>query len=197
MAGLTAKVQIQPSLHRCTPHAAEIDIKIGSEALVYRDEPGKWIGPFLVIDNNPKNIHVDQNGHLVQYSIDRCKPYKIEEETREVLHDSDNITDIALRESQNEDLAHSEEGFDAWVLPQSPEINPSVFVVQSISTSEPQAQHEDFVKAKKKEIEGLEARQIWTAVRKEDILIGANIVGGRFEITLKNYLTSEKTAKVR
>lgn len=53
------------------------------------------------------------------------------------------------------------------------------------------------MKLKKSKVDGLIKRDIWEVVNKSDIPLDATIVGGRFELTLKNYGTPTEKAKGR
>lgn len=55
----------------------------------------------------------------------------------------------------------------------------------------------DFTHAKQIEVEGLKKRRIWSVVNKKDVDENANILGGRFVLTLKNLGTPNETPKVR
>lgn len=49
----------------------------------------------------------------------------------------------------------------------------------------------------KDEVSGLNKRRIWITVNEAEIPSGANLRGGRFILSLKNYGTPDEKAKVR
>lgn len=72
-----------------------------------------------------------------------------------------------------------------------------MFLVQIINPKYPLAQQEDFIEAKQNEIDGLHARKICTKVKRNEIPPKASIIGGRFVLTLNNFLTPEEMCKAR
>lgn len=71
------------------------------------------------------------------------------------------------------------------------------FIIKVVTPTEERAQREDFQIAKQKEVDGLVRRNIWKKVHISTIPRNANIVSGRFALTLKNYGTLEEVPKVR
>lgn len=59
------------------------------------------------------------------------------------------------------------------------------------------AKDDDSRTTKLSEVDGLRLRHIWKAVRETDIPKNANVMGGKFLLSLKNFDTPEEKAKVR
>lgn len=70
-------------------------------------------------------------------------------------------------------------------------------LVKIIEYDSPLVQMLDFIAAKNKEVEGMKMRKVWKKMDSSSVPENANIVGGRFVLTLKNFSTPEETAKVR
>lgn len=68
-------------------------------------------------------------------------------------------------------------------------------MVRTILTSEHRAKMECFLQAKTTEIEGLGVQNVWEKVNETELPLNANIVGGRFVLSLKNFSISEKNCK--
>lgn len=76
MAQVIAKSKLTKAMRMNIPSACNRSIKIGDDVLVYREPPGnKWIGPFKVVNVDDKMAHLDYNGELKLYSIDKLKVY--------------------------------------------------------------------------------------------------------------------------
>lgn len=62
---------------------------------------------------------------------------------------------------------------------------------------ENRAQEDDFNEAKDVEVKGLKKKNIWRKVSEKDVPVGANVLGGRFLLTLINHKTPDEKAQVR
>lgn len=71
-----ASSRTSTALRSLVPAATNYNIIIGSEVLVFKENPlNKWIGPFCVLDVKDKTVFVNAEGHTTQLSIDKVKPY--------------------------------------------------------------------------------------------------------------------------
>lgn len=70
-------------------------------------------------------------------------------------------------------------------------------VVLDIKNSDPRAGDEDFIQAKTREVEGQSKRQVWKVVKNNAVPDGANIIGGRFVLVLKDVETPQEMPKAR
>lgn len=80
MSELMAKERLSKAVRSQVPNAVDLQINIGDNVWVYRDDPGKWIRPMRVVDLDNKSVFVNWNGRVTIMSIDRCKPYKTQDE---------------------------------------------------------------------------------------------------------------------
>lgn len=78
-------MRLQKAVNSRVTDATNADMKIGDQVLAYKDDPNSWCGLFCVVDVNNKVLHINNDGRLVQYSIDRCKKYRLEDEVHEML----------------------------------------------------------------------------------------------------------------
>lgn len=193
MNHLTAKNRLSTAVNRQGTNATDRDILIGDAVLVYRDTHGRWSGPFRVIKSNDKVIIVDQEGRLVQYSVDRVKHYTMQEDAQNIIYDHSNEAENTLREPSSNLETNVNDSNDIWNIPDPLE----VFVIKIIQSNDPRAALEDFQQAKKVEVDGLVTRKIWHKVPLKSVPSDANIVSGRFLLTLKNVDTPDETPKVR
>lgn len=70
-------------------------------------------------------------------------------------------------------------------------------VMRVLKNSDERVKSPDFVKARQKEVNGLRRRNIWETVEVDDLEDDANVLGGRFVYTLKNYGAPNETSKAR
>lgn len=71
------------------------------------------------------------------------------------------------------------------------------FVVKVIKLDDTRRMEDGFIKAKKAEVEGLLKHRICRKIKRSGVLAGEIILGGRFDMTLRNYSTSSEAAKER
>lgn len=74
-----------------TPSSADSDLKISDFPLAYHDRENRWMRPWRVIDSRSKFVKIDCDGHMIEMSIDRCKPYRIADKVRKLMNDGLNI----------------------------------------------------------------------------------------------------------
>lgn len=71
------------------------------------------------------------------------------------------------------------------------------WTMMEIKSNDPRGNQPDCIEAKCNEVQGLQKRQIWSVAKGHDISASANVIGGRFILTLKNYQTPNEQPKVR
>lgn len=96
MAKLTSQIRLQKAVNSRVTAATDSNIKIGDQALFYRDDPNACSEPFRVVDVNDRVVHIDSDGSLVQQSIDLCKRYHLEDEVHKMLRDRSNPAEVTL-----------------------------------------------------------------------------------------------------
>jgi hypothetical protein len=72
-----------------------------------------------------------------------------------------------------------------------------ILVSETISSTDPRSLSPEAAAAKRKEIAGLIARNTWKTVCKRDVRDSANILGGRFILTIKDVNTGNEFFKAR
>lgn len=203
MTDLMAKSRLSKAINMRVPKAADRHISIGDMVLIYRDDPGKWIGPMRVIDTGDKSVLIDWDGRITLMSIDRCRPFLTHTDAQEKGDengvDNDDARpahDDVITAEDRENAKNVENERNVWDFP-TDESLVREFLVRILSSDDPRINQPDFVKAKQAEIDGLQKRGTWERVKESSISHDANIVGGRFIHTLKNFQTPEEMAKVR
>lgn len=71
MAKLTNEIRLEKAVNSSVTAGTDADMKIDDQMLVYRNEPISSGGLFCLVGVNNKVLHIDNDGRLVQHSIDR------------------------------------------------------------------------------------------------------------------------------
>lgn len=72
-----------------------------------------------------------------------------------------------------------------------------ILITKVIPFSDPDNESLMFDKAKYKEIQGLERRNVWKTIKITDVSNGFNVISGRFVCSIKNVGTPEEKTKPR
>lgn len=78
MLELVAKQRLKTAVNLRVPRAADSNICVNDEVLMYREKPiAKWVGPYIVcrIFDRGKLLELDTGDRLVTASIDKIKTY--------------------------------------------------------------------------------------------------------------------------
>ena len=205
MSKQVAKARLSTARKSNVPTASDSEVKAGDKVLVYREEPREWLGPYLVLSCDQKQVVVDIDETRKPYSIDKVKMYNEpvpeapvttiafqatvpqSSELGSILDDiiGGNVFFTKRRENIEREI-QSEHITDRTV---------KVLLTDVLKPGDPREDTQEFDDAKQKEIDGLLARGTFCPVRREEIPENANILGGRFACTLKNVGTENKKQK--
>lgn len=76
MSQIMSKTRVNVALSRNVPAAADADIRILDEGLIFREKPiKKRTGPYKVLNVDGKIIYAEVNGRLTQFSVDKVRLY--------------------------------------------------------------------------------------------------------------------------
>lgn len=96
------KVMARSRLNRTAvsrvPGATDNDIKTGYMVLVVRDNKGKWVGPYHVIDIDNERILLNYDERIVTLSVDRCKFYTIKYDLQLIFSNQYSITKAVIHD---------------------------------------------------------------------------------------------------
>ena len=203
---LIARDRLKKAVKSNVPAAADKVIQIGEQVLVYKEKPiNQWIGPFHVRDVSAKTVFVNMNGRRSQLSIDKVKVY-VKPETGEDEEELSSIRTLSPAQDSLEEMFRDgplEELFRSPRADEDPISTKEFFVgfqsylTEVIDSTNPISKSERFQKAKEQEVQGLNSRGTWEIVKKSDVSTGANILGGRFVLALRNVSTENEQAKAR
>ena len=227
MASVMAKERMSKAVRMNVPSAADNDIAIGTRVLLYREKPeDQWKGPYLVLDVKEKSVTIQLDGKTANVSIDKVKPYKSpaadptdtpipmsrdntddsSTDDRDVLKDIDTIlerirrtppqppTDFrkTLRHDDNVPLNIA----DMIARNEIPFV-PQALITQVIDPGDDDGKSSKFRKAMEQEVDGLQKRETWRVIPKSSLPNKANVLSGRFVLTLKNFGSADELAKAR
>lgn len=142
------------------------------------------------LQNNPESQEVVENNNTVSPASENKEGTTEEEEGSKGL----------LSITQDHNVQYHPDILDDLWNPDDNSMPTEVFeqwTVKEISPNDPRGDEPDFQRAKKREVDGLIKRNTWSKVQLKDLQKDANIMGGRFVLTLKNYQTPNESAKVR
>jgi hypothetical protein len=188
MDAIVSELRIKRALTSKTAPGATRVYNPGELVYVYRERPDKWIGPFPIIRIDGKTVYVRDGIDEKPFSITSVKPHHTPvdisnyfmSELRTVFHSL-----LEASPPRASYLSHSPDGYFQINITE-------VLTPKDSRRFDPRFRH-----AKEKELEGLARRGTWRVVCTEDLPDNANIMGGRFVLSIKNKDTSDEIFKAR
>lgn len=184
-----AKIRIHRACRHNVPTAADVTHQVGDEVLVFREKIvnnhiGEWLGPFIVkgIYNDRKLIYVANNDtdspSAFRYTL--VKKYLRPSEAATAFFEYLKSVMTHFTETvEDDDDGHN--------------LIEETFLTESINKEDPQANNSEMTKANKAELLGLIERGIFKLVAQEDISADANVLPGRFVLTITKRMTKSCT----
>lgn len=183
MATITAELRVRKALMSKIPTAASYVINPGEQVWVYRETDKRYIGPHPVIRVEDKQVFILVGNKEVQHSIHQVIPdqdfQKLTNETCFM-----DIPHSAMIQFKSNHRLHKRD-------------TQEVLIQEIIHPSDPRSRSPDANAARKKEIDGLVRKGTWKVVIKEEVPPDANVLNGRFFITIKDIETNEPIHKAR
>lgn len=178
METYVAEERIKLAIRKNIPASALYNFTAGDLVLIYRElgkNTANWTGPYKILRVEDKNIFIDRQGEEVKHSVHQAKPF-IKAGTDEILY---NLC-VALRPASST-AENLKEALLTRVIPiASPEMNSP-----------------RFNNAKRKEITGLQEKGVWEIIDRDQVPRDANVLNGRFVLSIKNEGTTEEKEKAR
>jgi hypothetical protein len=181
---VVAERRILEALKSRVSDSADRVYEIGEEVLVWRERPESWTGPYKItsIQENIVTIYHSNSEYEGRYNVANVKPYLREFPSTNANSDFSEIMHQVLQKFISGDGES-----------QSPSYN--IHVTEVICNGDPRERL--FDNAKKKKIAGLIRRGTWKVVWKEELEQDANIMSGRFVVSIKHSGTNEEMLKAR
>lgn len=123
---------------------------MGELVLMYRDHESRRVCPHKVIAVNNKVLKVDYGEQLAQFSLYRCKLYRIDEEFKNLTTDQNNLAELQIRDQEDERSRHEryELQNNFWDIPKGDEDPFDIHLVHVPEPSDSGTQKHDFLIAK-------------------------------------------------
>ena len=182
METIVAGLRVNTALRSNLPAAATQEVTTGDRVMVHREETKSWVGSYTVTRVIDKQVWVRLNPHRTQqYNLSKVRLYNGNEE------------DEHRNEKENELVPITNQGNPPGQGAEPMEVN----LTENLHPNDPRCYSKRFIEAMYKEVNGLEERETWKVVKRSAIPKGANVIGGRFVLSLKNAKTHEEKAKAR
>jgi hypothetical protein len=186
MDAVVSELRIKRALDSNTPPGAERTFKPGELVYVYRERPQEWLGPYPVVQVDGKTVYIRDGSHTKPFSVTAVKPYPhVPAPHDPLMH--------RLRTLLSPPLPSDLSSRHHTAIPGDFQIR----LTEVLTPMDPRRNHSDFRLAKEKEIEGLAKRGTFRVVCAEDLPDNANIMGGRFVLSIKNKDTDYEIFKAR
>jgi hypothetical protein len=175
MQTIVAERRIQQALLSNVTQSADRSYEIGDEIPVYREASNRYEGPYEISNVDGKIVTIiDANSVYGKssFNVQQAKHY----------HRGIPANDEAEVLYQMLRPFRSTEGMES-----APSL--SIHVTEVVHPGDPR--EKDFWTAKRKEIDDLIKRGTWKVILKDEMPKNANLMGGRFLLTIKNSGTNE------
>lgn len=187
MATIVAELRIQEALRSNVPPATDYTLKPGDHVRVYREKEKRFTGPFPMISIVGKQVFLLRNGQRVQNNISQAIPDRL-------LNGDKQLSDLRATLS----LFCS----PTIPLPEPSSIEPpadnfSIHITEVLPIHDSCGNTKPFAIAKRKEMGELIHRGTWEMTSREHVPSNANILGGRFFLSLKNSESETPMHKAR
>lgn len=173
MANITAQLRVQQALKSKLPPATTYKISPGGQVYVHKEGAEKWVGPYEVTKTFDKVVFVARPDKEAQYSIDHVLP---------------------VQEANGNGLLHQVFHGLGTATSHQP---PSILLTEVLAPNDPRSDSPQVLRAKEKEIAGLIDKGTFEVVVREEVPDGANILGGRMVLSIKNKGSDEEVFKAR
>lgn len=192
MATIIAELRIRQALRSRVPPSADYVITAGDNVRVFRETDKRFLGPYKVVAVEGKQVFINRDGKRLQHSIDQLVPECI-------FSGDDALQTIQTRlskfdETGNPLLQQVTQTGDKGKGGDSTD-TPRILITEVLTPRDVRGDSSEFTAAKKREIEGLISRGTWKLVLRDDVPKNANILGGRFVLTIKDAETDKPIFK--
>jgi hypothetical protein len=177
MNSIIAERRIQTALQKAIPAASLNTFDIGDEVLVYREKTDLWEGPYKISALDDKIVTISIKNEAKRFSIHQVKKYIAGNMPSSFPTEIETMLSSMSRGEPMKDTVSKS------------------YISEIIKDGDPRIPM--FAEAKTKEIQGLLDRGTFEIVEKGMIPDGANILGGRFVLALKDEGTEQEIWKAR
>lgn len=172
-ATIFAEQRIRIALKSNAPPSSKYMLKPGQEVKVFSEKQKKWVEGIRLVQLSSKQAWVNYRNRIFKVSRAQVIPHKRSD-------DQSGIAEL-LR----------------MLSPLNSQSHPNILLTEILQPNDNRAESPGFELAKAKEIVGLLDRGAFRIVLREEIDPQANVLGGRFVLTIKNKDTDNEIFKAR
>lgn len=170
---ITAEKRIRIALKSNAPPSAKYTLRTGQLVMVYSDKQAKWVKDIRIVQVSSKQVWINYNGRIIKVNRTQVVP--------QPRNQQDSAIARLLRK----------------LSPLNSQPFPNILLTEILTPNDQRGDSPAFDLAKAKEIVELLDRGAFRVVLKEDLDDGANILGGRFVLTIKHKNTDQEIFKAR
>lgn len=141
--------------------------------MAYSEKKRKWIRDIRAMQLTEKQVWINYNNKVIKFSRTQVIPQPLEEENTPI---SELLKQLAPFNSKS---------------------HPNILLTEILQPNDLRIESPDFDLAKTKEIKGLLDRKAFRVVLEEDLERDANVLGGRFVLTIRNKGTNDEIFRAR
>lgn len=172
-AKIVAEQRIQIALRSNIPPSAKYQLRTGQTVMAYSEKQRRWVKDLKVVRVANKQIWINNGKRVFNLGKPHVVPQPCNADVR-------NISSLLRRLS-----------------PLNSHPLPHILLTEILKPNDPRCESIKFDEAKAKEIVGLLNKKAFRVVLKEEIEPDANVLGGRFVLTIKNKDTDHELFKAR
>jgi len=200
MNAIIAERRVLTALNRDIPPAADRVYSLGEKVLVYSEKEKEWVGTYTVVHINGRMITVQNDTKKTRhlYNAFQLKPYYPPDTSETDEHGTSPSPPDNEQNSAVENAALAEISYILYCKLQRFKARPKhvdCWLTEIIEKGDPRQKF--FAEPKQIELQGLIDRDTWEIVSRSKIPKGANVMGARFVLTIKDEGTENERWKAR
>lgn len=127
--------------------------------LIYEAYENSWTGPHKVIDRDKRVLKIDYGNRLVQFYLNRSKPYRIDEEIKNRMSDQDSLAEIDFLKEAKDCNRNGHDGTETkfWDISKNEKDPFKTLLLHTLKPDNLRTQKYDFHLDKKNKVEGSES----------------------------------------
>lgn len=172
-AKITAEQRIKLALRTNVPPSAKYELRSGQSVMAYSENHNKWVDDLKVVRVSGKQVWINTGRRIYKLNKSHIIP------------------------QPGDDRRNAVSNLLKHLSPLNSQPLPHVLITEVLQPQDPRCDSSHFDLAKAREIVGLLNKKAFKVVFKEELEPNANILGGRFVLTIKHKGTDKELLKAR
>lgn len=172
-AKIIAEQRIRTALRTNVPPSAKYQLRSSQTVMAYSEKQKRWVKDLKIVRVSSNKFFINNGKRIFKLGISHVIPQPSNEET--------NAVSTLLKR----------------LFPLNSQSLPHILLTEILKPNDPRGESGDFYLAKAKEIVGLLDKKAFRVVLKEGIESNANVLGGRFVLTITHKNTEREVFKAR